>query len=331
MYPKHSTMSSSLGDHCINGHLGLRVWHCLVVWCSVVVVTKLRMTQLELDKIVRLHGLWLKGDLAGVRANLAGTNLSCTILAGTNLASADLSGTDLSGTNLAGTNLAGTNLTGANLTGADLTGADLTGAVLTDADLSDADLSGANLSCANLYGAYLIYANLSGAYLSRANLSHANLYGADLAGANLSRANLAGADLSDANLTGADLSGANLTGADLSGAVLSGACLSGVVLGGVEVPVIPNIHQVVAAAVNNDLSKFGMASWHSECGTAHCRGGWVITLAGDLGRKLETEIGTSAAAAFIYTKSDPNLGGVPDFHVTNNEALADINHLAGLT
>ena len=129
-----------------------------------------------------------------------------------------------------------------------------------------------------------------------------------------SDANLSGADLSDANLSGADLRGADLSGADLSDANLS------------DCPVkIPDIHKAVyEAASQPDALNMGM--WH--CGTAHCRAGWVVTLAGEGGRALEYAMGTPAAAALIYIASDPKLEKVPNFYDTDANALADMKRLA---
>ena len=86
------------------------------------------MNASEIKEVVRLHGMWLRSEAGGVRANLTG---------------ADLSGADLSGADLSGADLRGADLSWANLTGAYLTGANLTGADLSEADLSGADLSGA--------------------------------------------------------------------------------------------------------------------------------------------------------------------------------------------
>ena len=169
-------------------------------------------------------------------------------------------------------------------------------------------------------------ADLSGADLSGADLSGADLSGADLSRADLSRADLRGADLSGADLSGADLSGAVLRGADLSGADLRGAVLSGDVL--VDCPVkIPDIHKAVYAAASAP-GALNMRDWH--CGTAHCRAGWVVTLAGDAGKALEWAMGTPAAAAMIYMASDPALEKVPNFYDTNEGALADMARLAGV-
>ena len=97
------------------------------------------MKKEDLQKILRLHGVWVRGD-GGVCANLSGANLIGAILSGANLSCA---------------NLRGANLSGAILSDADLSGANLRGADLSDANLSCANLSGANLSCANLRGANL--------------------------------------------------------------------------------------------------------------------------------------------------------------------------------
>jgi len=156
--------------------------------------------------------------------------------------------------------------------------------------------------------------------------SDANLRGADLRGADLRGADLRGAVLSDANLRDADLRGADLSGADLRGAVLSDANLRGAVLS--ECPVkIENIHQAVYEAASQPCA-LDMGQWH--CGTAHCRAGWVVTLAGPGGAALEYAMGTPAAASLIYMASDPTLEKIPNFYCGNEEALADMKRLAEL-
>ena len=98
------------------------------------------MKKEDLQEILRLHGVWVRGD-GGVCADLSCANLS----------GADLSDADLSGANLSDANLSCADLSCANLRGADLSGADLRVANLIDANLSDAILSDANLSGANLW------------------------------------------------------------------------------------------------------------------------------------------------------------------------------------
>jgi uncharacterized protein YjbI with pentapeptide repeats len=151
----------------------------------------------------------------------------------------------------------------------------------------------------------------------------ADLRGADLSGADLRDADLRGADLSDADLRDADL-----RGADLSGAVLRDADLRDADLRGADwIPRVTNIHQSVYAAASAPAA-LDMSTWHNTCGTAHCRAGWVVTLAGEGGRVLEGCYGTPAAAALIYQVSDPTLERIPNFYADNETALADMKRLA---
>jgi uncharacterized protein YjbI with pentapeptide repeats len=69
-----------------------------------------KFTQAKLNKILRLHVLWLRYEPDGVRADLRGANLQ----------GADLWGADLSDADLREANLQGADLRGADLRGADL-------------------------------------------------------------------------------------------------------------------------------------------------------------------------------------------------------------------
>jgi len=133
------------------------------------------------------------------------------------------------------------------------------------------------------------------------------------------------ADLSSAVLSGAVLSSAVLSGADLSSADLRDAVLSGADW----IPIIPNIHSSVYAAASAE-GALNMGGWHTDgfCGTTHCRAGWVTHLAGDAGRVMDGIMGTAAAAALIYAKSDPQMERVPSFYASNEAALADMKRLA---
>jgi len=126
------------------------------------------MTQDQIKEVLRLHGMWWRGEDGGVKANLSGADLR-------------------------GANLIGADLRDADLRGASLSGADLSGASLRGADLRDASLIGASLSGADLRGASLIGASLSGASLRDADLSGASLIGASLSGADIRGASLIGA------------------------------------------------------------------------------------------------------------------------------------------
>ena len=153
--------------------------------------------------------------------------------------------------------------------------------------------------------------NLEGADLQGANLYRANLYRANLRDANLQHANLQHANLEGAYLRGADLQGANLQYANLYGANLYGAIY--------DAPCVQDLDRKILFAVETD-GKLDMREWHM-CETTHCRAGWAITLAGEVGAKLEAEIGPAAAGALIYAKS---AGYVPDFYCSTTEALKDI-------
>lgn len=127
------------------------------------------ISQDELNKILKEHGLWLKRK-GGKRANLRFTDLRYVNLSKTNLRYADLEYSNLINTDLTYADLTNTNLTYADLTYADLSNTDLRCADLSNTDLSYADLRYADLRGADLEGANLRYANLSYANLKGANL-----------------------------------------------------------------------------------------------------------------------------------------------------------------
>lgn len=89
-----------------------------------------------------------------------------------------------------------------------------------------------------------------------------------------------------------------------------------------RVPIIPNIHQLVADAVSQ-RDALEMSSWHS-CDTRHCRAGWVVTIAGGLGKALESQTSTEFAAMAIYDKSSPIKVSPVRFYETNEKAMQDI-------
>ena len=88
---------------------------------------------------------------------------------------------------------------------------------------------------------------------------------------------------------------------------------------------IKDIHKAIYAAVSQP-NALDMSSWHT-CGTTHCRAGWVVHLAGEAGYALEKFHGTALAAQLIYAKSGYQIGPT-QFHVSNDEALADMKRLA---
>ena len=103
------------------------------------------LTQAQLNKILRLHTLWLEGDSKGERADLR---------------QAELYAVDLQYSVLSEAKLRHANLRSADLSGADLRYADLRFCDLRSADLSGADLWYADLRYANLLNTDLRYADL---------------------------------------------------------------------------------------------------------------------------------------------------------------------------
>jgi len=67
-----------------------------------------------------------------------------------------------------------------------------------------------------------------------------------------------------------------------------------------------------------------MSDWHSDCGTTHCRAGWVVVLAGEEGLKLEKQTSTEFAAKQIYKKSSDIRVSSNKFFVNNEESMEDI-------
>ena len=93
------------------------------------------------------------------------------------------------------------------------------------------------------------------------------------------------------------------------------------------IPVIENIHARVYAAASQPAS-LRMNNWHT-CEKTHCRGGWVVTLAGAEGKALERFYNTELAAMLIYDASAPGYKINPArFYDGNDDALADMKQLA---
>ena len=92
-----------------------------------------------------------------------------------------------------------------------------------------------------------------------------------------------------------------------------------------KIPAIENIHQKVYEAVSHP-DALQMDNWHT-CETTHCRGGWVVTLAGEEGKALEGFFGSLLAAQLIYRESGYKIKPCRFFD-SNDESLADMKKLA---
>jgi len=107
-----------------------------------------------------------------------------------------------------------------------------------------------------------------------------------------------------------------------------------------ETPIIENIHAKVLEAVSREgaldmLDNGFHKSTQTDtdgayCGTTHCRGGWVIVLAGKPGIDLENIFGSENAAMQIYNKSSNIKVSPVRFYEPNEIAMADIKRCAEL-
>jgi hypothetical protein len=93
----------------------------------------------------------------------------------------------------------------------------------------------------------------------------------------------------------------------------------------IEIPFITEIHKTIYAAVSQPKA-LNMSDWHT-CETTHCRAGWVVTLAGEAGKKLEKQTSPLFAAQQIYKASGYEISPVRFFD-SNEEAMADMKRLA---
>jgi len=93
-----------------------------------------------------------------------------------------------------------------------------------------------------------------------------------------------------------------------------------------KIPAVENIHKKIYDAVSAPQA-LEMSTWHT-CETTHCRAGWVVTLAGDEGKKLEEFFNTELAAMLIYRESGYEINP-SRFYESNEDALADMKRLAG--
>ena len=71
-----------------------------------------------------------------------------------------------------------------------------------------------------------------------------------------------------------------------------------------------------------------MSTWHT-CGMTHCRGGWVVSIAGEEGKALEEKFNTELAAMLIYRESGSPINPAR-FYDGNEAAMADMKRLAEL-
>ncbi len=94
----------------------------------------------------------------------------------------------------------------------------------------------------------------------------------------------------------------------------------------IHIPTIPDIDKAVYAAASFD-GALDMGNWHT-CETTHCRAGWVVHLAGEAGKDLETRFNTELAAMLIYRESGAPINPCR-FYDSADDALEDMRKRAG--
>lgn len=210
-------------------------------------IAMVHLSQDELDQIMRMHALYLKGHHGGARAVIKFRNLSGLSFRGQDLSHADFTGSCLIGTDMsAGKFVSSTffacdmrraNLERASFVRADFRGAFVAGANLRGADLKSADLREGKIMEKSTEG-YLAdrvrrdgqngavaRTVFTGARMMETNLSGVRAASADFSDADLSNVRIQGADFRNANLEGANLSHSDLSGTDLRGSSLKHAIL----------------------------------------------------------------------------------------------------------
>ncbi|MBI4031766.1 MAG: pentapeptide repeat-containing protein [Proteobacteria bacterium] len=271
---------------------------------SPTVATLEKISQRQLDDIIKNHGVFLKGIRGGARAvvkfkdltglNFKGADLSQADFTGSVLADANLALGTFRGTSFFACDLRGANLEHGNFARADFRGAFVAGANLTGADLKEADLrsgkvmeKGKNGILQNVprrdipddphYRTVFSGAKMTETDMSKARAMSADFSDADLTGVVVQNANLEGANFEGANLSNADFTGANLSDTNLFASILTNTIIDHAETGG------SNIKEVISREkTGSKIEDLGKPL--SELLTDHTA--WVVS-AGRSGKRLD--------------------------------------------
>ena len=214
-----------------------------------------KLTQSELDEIIRKHMRFISGIRGGARAvvkfkdlsglhfrkgDLSQADFTGSILINANMSNATFKGVSFFACDMRGANLEnacfaradfrGATVVGANLTGADFEKADMREGVILERNPTNKTLSGSinNSKAKTIFsGSRLSETNLSGASANYADFSDADLSGVIGNDADFSHANFEGANLSGADFTGSNLKNANMKSSIISGTKLDEAETAG--------------------------------------------------------------------------------------------------------
>lgn len=130
-------------------------------------------------------------------------------------------------------------------------------------------------------------------------------------------------DLRDSNLLGivfrrCVLDRVDLRGSDLTLVSLPNSCLSSINVG-MDIPVIPNLHQQVYEATKPE-GALDLHAFHT-CNTTHCWGGWILQLGGDSARALEQEYSSELACSLIFSANTKLDLPIPDWYQEDKEVV----------
>lgn len=208
-----------------------------------------KLTQAELNDIIRKHQMFLTARPGGGRAVVRDKDLSNLSFAGQNLSQADFTGCIMSNCDMTSANFESATLFGCDLNQSKMVRtrfnrADLRGAAISNADLVQCDMTGADLregktfsrtASKNGFGreeesrtVQFTSSDLSRAVLTGASAQAADFTDTIMDGVKMQDANLKGATLKGADLSNVDLSGSDIRDADFSYAIMTGAVLEGV-------------------------------------------------------------------------------------------------------
>lgn len=183
----------------------------VTIGMSMSMVSDKKLTQDELNEIVKQHALWLEDPSKGVRADLSGYNLS----------ELDFSGMDLSEAMLEGSFIHKAKMTRVNLSQAQMKESNFMDVDLTDAILDRVDMRASHLCHSILIRVHAEYANFDSCTMWDNNYTDAvikkcSLKCSELCDGNFSSADLSGCDLYLADIDYARFKNANLTSVNLT-------------------------------------------------------------------------------------------------------------------
>lgn len=185
-----------------------------------------KMTQNEMNEILKLHEMWLKGEKNGVRARIEERDLFGLNMIGANLQHAIITRSFIKNCNMDYANMLNANIINTTIAYSSMNNVVLTSSSIVNVNMTEISMQGTNLHKAiicesTIQGCDIKESNferitLKHSTVSDSSLAKSNMKKADLGFANIVRCNLAFANLQDANVCSANLTQTGLMGANLT-------------------------------------------------------------------------------------------------------------------